>query len=53
MWAPTGYDTPDQLADLLIAEYRRRKEALTLRHVTKLLTEAVPTPPGGLPWKTP
>ena len=53
VWAPAGYETPDPLADYLIADYRRRKETLSLRHVTKLLTEKVPTPSGVLPWNVP
>lgn len=53
VWARAGYDTPDQLADYLIADYRRRKETLSLRHVTRLLTEKVPTPSGVLPWNVP
>lgn len=37
-WAVAGYDTPDRIADQLIAEYRRRREQLTERDVGRLLS---------------
>jgi hypothetical protein len=49
VWGPAGLDTPDKLADGLIADYRRRKEKLTARHIAKLLSAEVPAPPGPLP----
>lgn len=44
VWGQVGMDTPDKLADHLIADYRRRKEKLTMRHVAKLLSADVPSP---------
>lgn len=44
VWGQVGMDTPDKLADHLIADYRRRKENLTMRHVAKLLSADVPAP---------
>ena len=37
-WGVAGYDTPDRIADQLIAEYRRRREQLTERDVGRLLS---------------
>lgn len=37
-WGVAGYDTPDRIADQLIAEYRRRPEQLTERDVGRLLS---------------
>jgi hypothetical protein len=42
VWGPAGFETPDRLADPLIADYRARKERLTARHVSKLLSAEVP-----------
>ncbi len=28
VWAPAGYDTPDPIADVLIADYRTREQSL-------------------------
>lgn len=40
-WGEAGYETPDKVADLLIAEYRRRREDLSERDVGKLLSTPV------------
>jgi len=45
-WEPVGYETPDLLADALIADYRQRKERLTPGQVARLLSAPVPAPPG-------
>jgi hypothetical protein len=37
VWAPAGYEFPDQLADGLIADYRRRSERLAGSHIARLL----------------
>jgi predicted HTH domain antitoxin len=37
-WGEAGYDTPDKIADLLISEYRRRKEELNERAVGQLMS---------------
>jgi hypothetical protein len=44
VWAPAGYETPDPLADALIADFRRRRERMQASHVARLLTVAVPVP---------
>lgn len=43
-WGPAGHDTPDQIADSLIADYKRRNEQITARCVGKLLTAPVAVP---------
>lgn len=45
VWAPVGYETPDKLADHLIADYRRRREELSAGKVARLLSAEVPPPP--------
>jgi hypothetical protein len=40
-WGIAGYETPDKIADLLIAEYRRRREELSERDLGKLLATPV------------
>jgi len=37
-WGVAGYDTPDRIADALIAEYRRRREELNGRDLGRLLS---------------
>lgn len=49
VWGQVGYDTPDELADSLIADYRGRKETLTGRDIAKLLSAAVSVPRAALP----
>jgi hypothetical protein len=49
VWWQAGHDTPDALADDIIAEYHRREEALTVRHVAKLLAADVFVPHAALP----
>jgi hypothetical protein len=46
-WGVAGYETPDKIADLLIAEYRRRREELSERDLGKLL--ATPVAVAGVP----
>lgn len=45
VWAPVGYETPDKLADHLIADYRRRREDLSAGKLARLLSASVPAPP--------
>ena len=49
VWGQVGYDTPDELADSLIGQYRERQETMTGRDVAKLLAAAVSVPRSGLP----
>lgn len=44
VWGPVGYDTPDKIADNLIADYRSRKERLNASHVARLLSAPVTVP---------
>lgn len=44
VWAPAEYDTPDKLADHLIADYRRRKERMEAGSLARLLSAEVPAP---------
>jgi hypothetical protein len=37
VWALAGYESPDELADLLIADYRKRRERLAASDVARLL----------------
>jgi predicted HTH domain antitoxin len=37
-WGVAGYDTPDKVADQLIAEYRRRREELSERDLGRLMS---------------
>ena len=53
VWDFPGYDTPDTLADYLIADYRKRRETLSMRHVAKLLSASVPPPADLLSWGSP
>jgi hypothetical protein len=50
VWGPAGFDTPDRIADGLIADYKGRKERLSASHVARLLSAPVsvpiPTVPG-------
>jgi len=41
VWGPAGHETPDVIADVLIADYRQRGERLTARHVARLLSARV------------
>lgn len=45
VWAPVGYETPDKLADHLIADYRRRREELSAGKLARLLSADIPAPP--------
>jgi hypothetical protein len=46
-WGSAGFETPDRLADALIAEYRRRQEKLTASYVSKLLATPLSLPATG------
>jgi hypothetical protein len=48
VWGPVGFDTPDGIADGVIADYRRRKANLGAGDLAKLLSAEVPVPPVGL-----
>ncbi|HZS31738.1 MAG TPA: hypothetical protein VFA37_10810 [Gaiellaceae bacterium] len=48
-WSLAGFETPDRLADALIAEYRRRNERLTAGYVGKLLATPLALPTTGTP----
>ena len=41
VWEPAGFETPDKLADSLIADYRARQERLDGRHLGRLLSAPV------------
>jgi hypothetical protein len=49
VWEPTGYETPDPLADTLIADYRARHERLSAGSLAKLLTAPVAVPVAAVP----
>ena len=44
VWGPAGYDSPDRIADNLIADYRSRKERLSATHLARLLSAPVTVP---------
>lgn len=44
VWGPVGYETPDVIADGLIAEFKRRQEALNATSLAKLLAAPVTVP---------
>ena len=50
VWAPRGYETPDPIADALIADYRKRKESLSATRLARLLATPIPGPSGGAAW---
>lgn len=47
VWGPAGFETPDTLADGLIADYRGRRERLTQGSLVRLLGAEV-SPPAGV-----
>ncbi len=49
VWSPAGHDTPDKLADALIADYRARQMRLSGRHLAALLSVRVSVPLSGAP----
>lgn len=49
VWGPAGHETPDALADALIADYRRRDERMTARDVAGLLSARVSVPIAEVP----
>lgn len=46
VWEPAGYETPDIIADGLIADFRRRQEKMEARHLARLLSAEVSIPAG-------
>lgn len=48
-WEPAGFETPDRIADALIAEYRRRNERLSASYVSRLLATPLTIPVSGTP----
>ena len=50
VWAPAGYETPDPIADVLIADYRARKQKLSAIQLPRLLGTSVPLPTGAAAW---
>lgn len=46
VWGRAGYETPDPLADALIADYRGRRERLGQGSLVRLLGAEVPAPAG-------
>lgn len=50
VWEPAGYDTPDPIADVLIADYRARKQNLSATQLPRLLGTPVPVPSGAAGW---
>ena len=50
VWAPAGYETPDPIADALIADYRARKEKMSATKLPRLLGTPVPAPSGVAGW---
>jgi hypothetical protein len=44
VWERAGYDTPDQLADGLIGDYRDRRERLSEGSLIRLLGCEIPAP---------
>ena len=50
VWAPAGYETPDPIADVLIADYRARKQKLSATQLPRLLSTQIPLPSGALSW---
>ena len=48
VWSVVGFETPDPLADMLIADYKRRMEKMTPKHLARLLSAPVDVPAAGL-----
>ena len=48
-WEPAGFETPDRIADALIAEYRRRHEKLSAGYVSRLVATPLVLPVAGTP----
>jgi hypothetical protein len=44
VWGPAGYESPDKIADALIADYRKRHERLGAAHVGRLLSARIAAP---------
>ena len=49
LWSPMGFETPDVIADQVIADYRRRQVQLTVRDVPGVIGVAVALPGGIIP----
>lgn len=50
VWAPAGYESPDPIADVLIADYRARQQKLSATQLPRLLGTPVPVPGGVAAW---
>jgi hypothetical protein len=44
VWSPSGFDTPDPIADYLITDYRSRREQLNAGSLARLLSAEVSLP---------
>jgi hypothetical protein len=49
VWGPAGYETPDVIADSLIAEFRGRRERLAATDIAKLVSADVALPAVAVP----
>jgi len=49
VWELAGYETPDPIADKLIAEFKARRERMTATDVAKVVASEVALPPVGVP----
>lgn len=53
VWGPPGlkvaYETPDPLADILIADYRRRRQKLDGNALMGLMSRPIDLPPDAFP----
>lgn len=50
VWGPGGYDTPDAIADGLIADYRARQERLNASSLARVLTAEITFPSAVVPF---
>ena len=49
VWGPSGHETPDVIADTLIAEFKQRRETINATYIGKLLSAPVSVPMKELP----
>ncbi len=49
VWGLVAYETPDPIADTLIADFKRRKQTMNATHIARLFSEPVAVPMGDLP----
>jgi hypothetical protein len=49
VWGPVGFDTPDRLADQLIAEFEARHERLTATKLAQLFSVPLVLPDAAIP----